>query len=273
MTTLEDTIAIAVPIYSKHLLYGQRLLDSRRNTHNEHLKLVFGCSTKTEIDVLQLVVLNNGYSNVQFIHIPCDNIGNKAIYKKHKLLYELKETNDHIVCFDAETEFKKHIPAVVLMEKSLSPKLLGSRIQSLINERCLENFVDDVSDVEWGDVYFWFSDVPIYNNVCLKEFYKEFTNLEKLCECYEHFEHILYVYFIMLRCDEKTLAITKPEIIDIGDTYGIYTGWSLENCSANIFKELLLKKAPMPLWCSPQCYNDLDEEYRRNIYLCYHLDR
>ena len=266
---MDESVAMCVPIYKAHLEYGAKLLKSRKDTDNEHIRLVFGCSTQGEVELMKLYMVQGGFENVELMVIPCEHIGNKAIYKKHRLLQQLYHRFDYIACIDAESEFVKHIPTIVLADEGINPQLLGSRINSLINEQCLKNFDTTQSDVDdFADVYFWFSNIPVYCSVYLKDFYQHFKDVEKLCEKYEHFEHILYVYFLKLH-----LQLSNVQIVDIGDVYGIYNGWSLENCSASVLDALDLKACKMPLWCSPQAYKDVSSSVKMQMYMLYHTDR
>jgi len=263
---MDKTVAIAVPIYAPHISYGSKLLQTRKDTDNEHIRIVFGCSCKAEMDALQLVVLQQCYHNVELIVISCEHVGNKAIYKKNVLLRSLKERFDFVCCFDAETEFVRHIPPIVLADAGIKPTVLGSRIASVVNRQCLSNF--EHASEDWQDVYFWFSDVPVYCSLYLHEFYKEFSDLEALCENYENFEYIMYIYYLKLR-----LGLADVNIVDIGETYGVYNGWSLEDCSATVLEALHERGCNMPLWCSPAAYAELTGAVKDGIYLVYHTDR
>lgn len=267
-TDLNNSVAIAIPIYEPHFHFGKQLLLSRRDTHNEHIALHFGCSTKDEADKLQSFCKDKSCNNVHTCVIECEHIGNKALYKKHTLLQMLVHSFSYIACFDCEVVFVKHIPAIVLIDRAVNPIMLGNSISSLINERCLSAFGDKALCAgSWKDVYFWFSDVPVYCSLSLTKFYAHFSNTSKLCECYEHFEHILYIYFLKLCTD------VDVSIVDIGEVYGIHNGWSLEGCSSQILEALVTQGAPMPLWCSSEAYLGTSHRVRSSMYLLCHVDR
>uniref|UniRef100_A0A6C0F5V8 Nucleotide-diphospho-sugar transferase domain-containing protein n=1 Tax=viral metagenome TaxID=1070528 RepID=A0A6C0F5V8_9ZZZZ len=263
------SVAFAIPIYGEHLSYGATLLQTRKDTNNEHIPLIFACSTKSESQVLTLLSISHNYQKVKFYIIPCDNIHHKAIYKKYTLLNILKDTYDYIACFDCETVFIKHIPSDVLIKEGDFPNILGSFLDppSQINETCAKLLNIDNQIEEWVDIYFWFSNLPVYKSTHLTAFFNYFNDITFLASNYNHFEYILYIYFV------KSQKLSDINIVDIGDTYGIYTGWSLECCKEHIIDNLYAKNCPMPLWCWPTTYQKITSSIKNTFYVLYHVDR
>mgnify|MGYP001311140301 CR=1 FL=1 len=262
-------ITFAIPIYSQQLSYGATLMQSRKDTNNEHIDLAFGCSSFEEANAIKKLVIKYRYNNIHIHTFECEHIGNKPLYKKHMLLNVLKNDYNYIACFDAEAIFTKHIPNEVLINEGNFPNILGSKLATpnSINEKCANLLKINSEDNEWVDIFFWFSNIPVYKSDNLLKFYKFFPNISKLSEEYDYFEYILYIYFV------KTFSIMEVDIIDIGDSFGVFNGWSLECCSDFVINSLSDKKCRMPLWCWPKTYQKLDTAVKDHFYLLYHVDR
>lgn len=273
-----ERIVIVIPIHKPHFEYGKRMLKTRKETMNEQMKMVIGCSTKSEMEEMREMIKENKYENIEVIQIECSHIGNKAIYKKYYMLKKMKEEYEHVVCIDAETEFKKKIPESMIIERSNNPVMLGSNVRKCkyngkINRICAKE-VGGLEGKAWTEIYFWFSDVPVYNSDCLKSFFRKYEDIEKISECYEHFEHIMYIYFVKSYYNEIKFPIENPKIINIKTEYGIEHNWSLESCSSEIMEEIVEKIVETtPMWCIPKCYEGLSTETKNKMYMCYHLDR
>tara|TARA_B100001093_G_C26249854_1_gene768029 strand:- start:19 stop:570 length:552 start_codon:yes stop_codon:yes gene_type:complete len=182
------------------------------------------------------------------------------------LLSVLKDDYDYIACFDVETVFTKHIPDEVIINEGNSPNILGSKLETpnSINTKCAKLL--DI-DEDWIDIYFWFSNIPVYRSDNISKLYEHFQDISKLSEDYDHFEYILYVYFV------KKFNLMDIDIIDIGDKYGVFSGWSLECCSHFIINSLHEKHCTLPLWCWPITYQKLEPHIKDKFYILYHVDR
>jgi hypothetical protein len=256
-----DTTAFIVPIYTKHISYGKKMLLSRKHTDNEHIPLIFGCSTIEECNTLYDGALELGIENFSTVYIPCDHIGNKAIYKKYYLLQKCMTKYEYIACIDAETVFVKHIPVKKLKERANRPLLYGSIIESEINKQCASHF--DTLLPECSRIYFWFSDLCVYRSTILHKFFDRFPSIDKLSEHYNNFEYIMYIYFILSSSNDTVI----PEFIETN------TGWSLENCSEEPLMNLYEQGDELPLWVCPETYGKMNLMFRTRFYLLYHLDR
>ena len=117
-------------------------------------------------------------------------------------------------------------------------------------------------------IYFWFSQIPIYDMKIVSEFLKfiEFKDTNNIINkiTYSTFDYIIYIYYCVIKYNYKIINL---------ENYDIYTknikNWSLE---MNMDIEILNKLKKNNIEINWQFYN-LKNIINDNICMIYHTDR
>lgn len=266
------TYCLIIPVHPPHYNWIEGLL----KTMIEHcidtkcIYLVF--SNQTDFDC---------FPHKQWVnHIIADEYHGKrgiVTFKKLFALQKIYKENpyEYYILCDAETDIipcnfnKENIKAKLdawFEKKTLWGGKVGLRCVFDIIKGSASLFSLQDQDIlreklqGWTN-YTWWSDVPVYKHEHLDEFFEMIGPgyLEKIE--YEHFDHLIYQYFLMLRYGF--------EYVDTG------YGWSLES---HIYQLETLNKIKEKgcefTWVIPQAYAKNKDFYDGcGTFLLYHLDR
>lgn len=112
---------------------------------------------------------------------------------------------DFIACIDCETILETNFNGQVLYDVSKeiykNKNFYGGNTEIQIfldiNNACIK-LIDSDNDYlkKKCDVYFWFSEIPIYEKTFFKQFYSHYLKIESKLE-HEHFDFLLYSYWLV----------------------------------------------------------------------------
>ncbi len=227
-----------------------------------------------------VIVLEN-YFNRQLI----EYIINKKIiitFKKYFALNLLKGNYSYCATVDSEIEFVNTNNVFEKFTNFCDNKIIiGSSINThdfrhkLIRDintsssvYFTKHFDDLVKITNNFNIYFWFSDIPIYNLSNITEFFTfiNFDNYMNFIENtkWEVFDYIPYVYFITL--------FKGYSLVNIKD-YGLTREWSLESMPIQTYNQVVSRINYRPLWLIHNTYHEnVDNIQNDGIILTYHLN-
>lgn len=278
--------AFIIPVYPPHYNFLDFI-----NKLNDNLEfdIIFVLSFKSDLiellkynykKIYKVIVLEN-YIQKSFIEM----IINKKIiitFKKYFGLNLIKTQYKYCATVDSEIEF---INTNNIFEKFKTfcnnKKIIGSSINTNdfrhklikdINEsssiyfKNTENYNKLINITNNFDMYFWFSDIPIYDMSYITEFFEfiNFNDYNKFIEktSWHIFDYIPYAYFVILFKDYT--------FINIKD-YGLTRDWSLESMPIKTYKQVIDKTNYRPLWLIYNTYNENKHSIENNdIILIYH---
>lgn len=217
-------------------------------------------------NIYNLIVLEN-YIDKEVIN----NIISKNIiitFKKYFGLNILKNDYRYIAALDCEIDFINTSNIFDKFNNFCNKKIIiGSKISTNCSEREFINKINKSSSCFFNncpeylnklnnitgnfDIYFWFSDIPIYDMEILPEYlkfidfedYSSFINkIDWYC-----FDYISYCYYCFLFKDYSLLNIKE---------YNITREWSLESMPIETYKNVYNNIGYMPLWVIQNTYNE-----------------
>lgn len=305
LSTFDDNrIAFIIPIYSPHFPFLHFLQD----LNETNLFTIFFILTFDEdINLIKNYIsinINTNFKNIQYISLESisglniknilynyegESLKNKGIINLKKIwalnyIYKKFNNFDYLACIDSEIKF---INSNNIYEKfynfcnnkkiiggntSNSPEI-NKNIVSIINNHISLFFSQNDNNIIINatknlKLYFWFSDIPIYDVEILPRFfhYINFDN-ENIVDKINFwtFDYILYIYYCLIYENYK--------LIDVFD-YDIKSrNWSMESCNFEMYDNVCKKINYMSSWVIGECYykyKDLFNQNNYNIILVYH---
>jgi hypothetical protein len=300
----DKKIAFIIPIHSPHFPF----LIFLKDLNETNLFTIFFILTLEEDiysikEYINLNILTN-FKNIQYISLESiTGLKIKKIlynYKGHELrdkgiinikklcalnyIYKNFNNFDYLACIDSEIKF---INSNNIYEKFYifcnNKKIIGGNtsnssetyknIVSRINNDILLFFSQNDNNIIINatknlNLYFWFSDIPIYDVEILPRFfnYINFDNEDIIDKInFWTFDYILYIYYCLIYENYK--------LIDVFD-YDIKSrNWSMEYCDFDMYDNVFKKINYMSNWCIGECYykyKDLFNQNNYNIILLYH---
>lgn len=281
--------AFIIPVYPPHYnyLFFLNKLDSQIE-FDLILVISFHSDFKMLIEdynfqkIYKVIILEN-YFTKSFI----ENIINKKViitFKKYFALNLLKNTYIYCATVDCEINFVNTNNVSKKFEIFCNnKKIIGSSINTHDYRHKIINDINISSSIYFKNtphyekliaitnnfnLYFWFSDIPIYNMSYITSFFSfiKFNEYAQFVENtkWEVFDYIPYVYFVAL--------FHGYSIINIKD-YGLTREWSLESMPFKTYQQVINKINYRPLWLIQNTYSEnkdiLDND---DIILIYHLN-
>jgi hypothetical protein len=158
------------------------------------------------------------------------NINSITTSKKFYALKKLMNSKyDYFIVCDAEIDiipenFTVHavlqkIEAIFEKKLLYGGEVTGNPVGEKIIKACSTVFSEDENIIirnKVGDLYTWWSDLPVYKREHLPHFFERLGDLERLA--WTHFDHIVYQYYLLVHHDFQ--------VVNISPITGIR--WSLE---------------------------------------------
>jgi len=259
-------VAFIIPLAPKHYHYIYNLIDLM-NTNNIKIDLYIVFSNNNEYNLF------NKKDDIKSIIIPHTNTGNIVTYKQFFALEQLKNDDryDYFIVCDSEITI---IPENFTEENILNKinnifenKIIyagedkNSRRITETSAKIISNKLQDIT--KNYNLYYWWSDLPVFKRDHLEDFFNKinYSNIN-----WHHFEHIIYLNYLILYYDFKMVNLTKL----------INHNFSLESYNTNNKNHLkLLEENKYGFsFVVPKFYNNHKEFLnKQKCFLLYHLDR
>lgn len=260
-----NNVAFLIPIHPPHYHYLYNLIHKCKN-HNIVIDIFLIFSNRTDYNAFQMK---------QYIKpIICDSVKTKSIvtYKKFFGLKHLSNSNyDYIICCDSEIDilcenFTNENIHHKINQLFYHKKIYAGEHKTVITKTSANLFPEyDVLKKITNDftLYFWWSDLPVYRRSDIIPFFNK-INYDNIV--WEHFDYIIYQYYLILYHDFKIINITPITNIH----------WSLEKLNTkniNILNQLLNVDYGFS-WINQSMY-DLNKQFIQSHggFLIFHLDR
>lgn len=231
--------------------------------------------------IYNLIILED-YIDRAVIH----NIISKNIiitFKKYFGLNFLKNNYHYIAALDSEIDFVNTNNIFNKFQNFCNKKqILGSKLSTNCDDYEVLNkinkgsscffdsnpeYINKLNNITGNlDIYFWFSDIPIYDMTILPEYLKfiEFEDYNSFINKIDWFcfDYIPYCYYCFLFKDYS--------LINVKD-YNINREWSLESMPIETYKKIYYNVGYMPLWVIQNTYDE-NKEFLNNheIIMYYH---
>lgn len=203
---------------------------------------------------------------------------NIVTFKKYFALNKYRNTYKYLATVDSEIQFvnveniyekfdqyftnRKIYGGIAQLEfiydvNSKSASLFNNTEQKAIQE-ATHNY----------SLYFWFSDIPIYESDTLCNFLNHISFAEdstftsKLEFCI--FDYIPYIYYLHLYDNWQFININE---------HNITRTWSLEIMPITTYNKVVETFNYKPMWVIPSTYNQITDPVSSNIIMLYHRDR
>jgi hypothetical protein len=209
------------------------------------------------------------------------NVNSIVTMKKfHGLQKMINGENEFIICMDSEIDI---IPENISNE-NISKKIMqifsnkkiyagknGEKLAERVAESSARVFKNDYERLKSLSsdftLYSWWSDLPVYRKSDLTDFFEVINyNENKYKLIWEQFDHLIYQYYLLLRCNFEIINTTPITNLN----------WSLEllkNENHNILNSLLSIGYGYS-WINRKFYeNNKDFIESQGGFLIYHLDR
>ena len=261
-------VCILIPIHRPHYGYLNNITKISKITNTN----VFIVLSDYDVEVVIK------YTELNFINFNDLYAGNITNYITQKKLIGANHVFrqydfDYVVCLDSEIRLNKKFNNNVLLkvceEFYLEGKLYGGgKIQDhflQINLKCMDfNGCNDDLKREYGDIYFWFSEIPIYKKDFFIEFYSEMRIEESSYE-FSHFDFLLYSYWLV---KHKNFQIVDWNKLSLDGKHQLnYSGEMIDNEEFLTFLEC---NRIYLHWISEDRAKKINRPY---ILFRYHLDR
>jgi len=265
-----ENIAMLIPIHPPHYNYIYNLIIKLKES-DIHIDIHLVFSNREDYNIFTLK---------NEIHpIILESFETKSIvtYKKFFGLQKLADSKyDYIICCDSEIDIicenftsdnvNNKIEKIFHNKKIYAGNISGSHF-TCIPEACAQLFPDKyeyLKDITNNfALYFWWSDLPVYRRSDLIPFFK-MINYDNIL--WEHFDYIIYQYYLIL-CDDFEIIDTTP-ITRIN--------WCLEQLYTDNIDTLtsLVNINYGFSWNTKRFYN-LNKDFVKSQkgFLIYHLDR
>ena len=223
-----NKIAFIIPIYPPHYNYGNALLKSfYANSLEAQADLWFVFTNEEEANKY------GTYENKIILPEELRIFDNRGIIniKKFYGLKTLQNKYDYYIILDSEIEFIKNIDLYSLCEQIYKDKkLYGNTVWNFehlgmerIRQKCRAYFTScsnfkNITNEE-KDLYLWFSNLPVYKNDYLQEFFDVIDykkNIYKLTLL--DFEHYIYMYYLVLYKNFKIIDLKMHSYIGAGES-------------------------------------------------------
>jgi hypothetical protein len=301
---MDNKICFLIPIYPPHYNYLTFLNDLSEEhtftiificTYSRDKALLIDClreTVKTSFSNIDYIVLQENHNISKLIHIFDDSkkgiITIKKFYGLYHIINNEKYDFHYIACVDSEIQF---INAKNIYDKF---KLYCDRRIAICGDTTIRshvhNFLDTIHDecikfiktedekkaiqehTKEGKLYFWFSDINIYDVKILPDFfnYIEFddtptrfvTFLSKMN--FMSFDYVIYFYYCILYHNYRLLCMAD---------YNIKRNWSLEAAPYQIYDEVKQLMNYTTNMVIKNCYTrNLDKFKGDEPILVYHLN-
>ena len=269
-------VAIVVPVHPPKKKYVRNLIKSFRKNNSQYFDFYMIYTNEEEKECF-----NKMNENIKSIVLPTDinhsEIQTRLLYPIFKKLYAVyilsqNDQYEYIITIDAESLFldMKYIHNICkrFTEKK---EVYGNICNSCqkYNKVCkslLKEFDKTFKNIDTS-IYFFFSQIPIYECHIAKEFFKfiQFHQFDKIIRkmTWETFEYPLYYYYCVARYGYKIVNL---------ENFGINVKHSLE-CRLSIAIKTILDENDIDInW---QTVNNITLIHAIDYKICilYHLDR
>ena len=268
-------VAVVVPVHPPKKKYALNLAKSFRKQNTQYIDLYFIYTNKDDEECFKK--MNDG---IQSILLPSDidhsEIEKRNLYpifKKLYAVYLLSKENEYefIITVDSESLFLD-LSNIYDVCKSFRDKkeVYGNQSDfQKYNKICktiLKQFDKSFKTIDTS-IYFFFSQIPIYESKIANEFFK-FIQFEKFNQIismmnWETFEYPLYYYYCVHRHGYKVVDLAK---------YGIDVKHSLE-CRMTIAIKTILDDNDIDINWQAIHHITLFNAIDKKICMLYHLDR
>jgi len=210
-----EKVAFIIPVHPPHYSYMYQLLGDLEGS-NVDLILVF--SNQGDYDEFSLK------DKIGKVMLPPGETKNIVTWKKFYALQQLRDSAyDYFIVCDAEIAIiKENFSEANLLAKIRqiyqNKNIYGGTIVEGVNRSITELSAqifrqeEDVHALQrlTADftIYYWWSDLPVYKRDHLDRFFQSF-HLEPTNLMWRHFDHIIYLNFLMLR-EDFTLINVQP---------------------------------------------------------------
>lgn len=265
------------PIYSKKYNFAEQMVRSYNNLYDDdHLFLVFSDESEKEL-------FKNSYPDLRYRAIVYTDDpalleveSNPAAQKKFFGIKYIFDNTDfqRIGMIDDDSKFFKSVDYDQLFQNHLNRKTVFTTYIPVtdnlnkINKECLRFFNKEeqakLETLTQGfSTFFWFNDIPVFDR---KNFY-EFSEYIKLSEIKKDFtkydfEHILYVYYLLVT-NKITLNVINYRL---PVPYGGFVELQKYIEPGNFDK---LYQYMEPMWI----LNPISDSSMRNTFMLVHVDR
>ena len=211
-----DNVAFIIPTYPPHYHYIYNLIDKLKS-NNLHIDIFLIFSNQEDYNI---------FLKKDEIHhiIVNDKINTNSIitFKKFYGLKHLKHNSkyEYYIVLDSETDIipknftkeniNEKIKNIFNSKKIYAGDSKGfSSYPNIINSLSANLFPNEYSKLELVtnnfNLYFWLSDLPVYRRADLESFFEK-VNYDNIV--YEHFDHIIYQYYLILTNDFEIIDTT-----------------------------------------------------------------
>lgn len=270
ITSIEN-VTLLIPIYPPHYHYMYKLIDSLK-LHSIKIDIHLIFSNMADYDTFSMKDC--------IIPIVCDAYQTRSIitYKKFFGLKQLAHFKyEYIICCDSEIDIihnnftadniNSKIKQIFNTKTIYAGNADGNSVGTLITQTSANLFQDKYDYLKHVTknftLYFWWSDLPVYRTLDITPFFK-MISYDSIV--WEHFDYIIYQYYLILSDDFKIIDTTP-----ITNTH-----WSLEMLftdNVDILNKLVDINYGFS-WITQRLYN-LNKNFinTQKGFLIYHLDR
>jgi len=211
-------VAFIIPIHPPFYHYIYKLIHKIKN-NNIHIDMFLVFSSHSDYADFNM----KGAVKPIIIAGPI-NTKSIAVFKKFYGLHKMKNTAyDYFICCDAETD---------IVVKNFTDVNINKMIENIFNKKKIyagnvsdDNFFLNINRVSANlfghnqeklrlstrnfSLYCFWSDIPVYRRADMGNFFKMINYNSVIYNIvWEHFEHVIYQYYLILRCDFKIVNIT-----------------------------------------------------------------
>lgn len=283
---MENKACFIIPVYPNHYHFLD-FLNTLPDTID--FDIIFILSYNEDYTILEslnykkiykVLILENFLSREHIDQIIAKNI--IITFKKYFGLNKLKDAYRYLATVDCEIRFinveniydkmnhyftNKKIYGGVADSPNFPVHIgVAHRINSISSQLFNETEQQAISKATYNfQLYFWFSDIPIYESSTLTAFLKhilfseESTFTSKLD--WHMFDYIPYIYYLYLYHNFTIVNIKE---------YNINRAWSLESMPITTYNKLSEILNYKPMWLIENTYNENKEVLNNDIIMIYH---
>lgn len=263
-------VAVVIPIHPPHYEYIYNLLTKTRK-HGLHMDIFLVFSSKEHYELFTM--------KDDIKPIIAEDVNPRAVttYKKFYALQRLADSAyDYFIVCDAEIDIVpenleernilEKIEAIFANKVLYGGDVQGNAVAEKIMESCRSAFLEYESILmryKAGNLYTWWSDLPVYKREHLGHFFSRIPPLELLT--WENFDHLLYQYYLLVHHDFHVANITPATGVR----------WSLEHLMGGNPAVLTnLEKMGFGFgWITKKNFRTAPEYFvKQGAFLIYHMD-
>jgi hypothetical protein len=260
-------IGLLIPIHPPKYSYLKNIFESYDDGYDYEIIFIFSnindknlaCKIYPKINEYKSLILNQVY-NIDL------RLRNVVFAKKYLALNYFKDSEyDYFIILDSEIKFIHHQNLKSILDEIYDNKIIyGSVSEGISNIMTISKNLFSIEDQKIlntlmiKDLYTWWSDLPFIKREDISDFFKK-INLNITQEFFvnirwEHFDHIVYQYYLILY---KNFKINRLKDKNLG----------IENYDSQDFFE----SNRNPYICAMKYYND-NKIFKKILYI-YHCDR